>query len=423
MFRTLALLALLAAAARAKDIPIEAIAAAYSTAIPACNGVLFPQLKDGVLAAAKACWGPIDTAVAAPPTQCPADCRAFAAALGPDCWNGFHIATGAVAAAHIAALQGGAALPAAEVAKLQRVADSLTAADPVAHPRVDVAAGIKAPDAAAVAALKKDAAYTAALAAACFPPFLPPSLPAPAPPPTQPVLEEFIFKVFADKMPACTAVLSPASDEVRAAVRVCRATTLSWEVANWTECTDACRAAAALWGADCFTQYNSALAETWARAGAALAGGEKLPPAEVARIQANMDVLTALLPLRWPALNLSAQVEDTDIALGATTAWWSKAYYRPLLALCAPGPSAGPVPAPTPTPAGGGCAREPLPNLTIPSAYDLGAPAPAASAGACCARCARVAGCRAWVLNPKGACQLKSEAAFQYKAMYYAGRA
>jgi hypothetical protein len=66
-------------------------------------------------------------------------------------------------------------------------------------------------------------------------------------------------------------------------------------------------------------------------------------------------------------------------------------------------------------PAAPRCAKEPFPNLTIPSKYNLGAPAPAASTKACCERCAAVAGCRAWTLNPKGACQLKTKNDYQYK--------
>jgi hypothetical protein len=88
-----------------------------------------------------------------------------------------------------------------------------------------------------------------------------------------------------------------------------------------------------------------------------------------------------------------------------------------------PKPTPKPMPTPTPTPTPGGCAAKPLPNLTVPSKFNLGAPAPAASTEACCARCAAAAGCRAWTLNPKGACQLKSEAKFIYQSLYYSGRA
>ncbi len=79
--------------------------------------------------------------------------------------------------------------------------------------------------------------------------------------------------------------------------------------------------------------------------------------------------------------------------------------------------------APPPAPAGGACAAKPRANATIPSKFDLGATAPAPSAGACCARCAKIAACKAWTLNPKGACQLKSADAFQYQVSYVSGRA
>jgi hypothetical protein len=103
---------------------------------------------------------------------------------------------------------------------------------------------------------------------------------------------------------------------------------------------------------------------------------------------------------------------------------WEQRYGEPkgvAIELPAASPDAAGTPTPTPTP--GGCAAKPLPNLTVPSKFDLGAPAPAASTEACCARCAAAAGCRAWTLNPKGACQLKSEAKFIYQSLYYSGRA
>jgi hypothetical protein len=77
--------------------------------------------------------------------------------------------------------------------------------------------------------------------------------------------------------------------------------------------------------------------------------------------------------------------------------------------------AAAPEPVPEPVPAAPRCAKRPFPNATIPSKYNLGPPAPAASTEACCERCAAVTACRAWTLNPKGACQLKSKNDYQYK--------
>jgi hypothetical protein len=372
MLRAVALLALLAAAApaRAKDLPIAAIAAVYSDAIPACNGVLFPQLKAGILAATKACWGPIDTAVDAPPTECPsAECTAFAAALGPECWKDYHLATGAVADALLAALGGGAALTAAEVARMQRLFDNLTAADPKANPRVDVAAGLKAPDAAAVAALKKDVAHAAALGAACLPPY--PPLPPPAAKEEEigglPTHVEAVYKIFADKMPACKGVLDPASAEFN---------TLQWECyysqlfpcpgvwsedasqekchITWPVCTDVCLRGNELWGYDCLNQYYSTNAELWTRLPAALAGGEALAPAEVAALQAFRDDLAARWPERWPALDWSKKLAEGDVGLGASIAWWIKGYFGDFSAECGARAVAAAAPAAAPAAASGG---------------------------------------------------------------------
>jgi hypothetical protein len=84
-----------------------------------------------------------------------------------------------------------------------------------------------------------------------------------------------------------------------------------------------------------------------------------------------------------------------------------------IASLCAAGTGAGAPDAGAP--AAPRCAKRPFPNLTIPSKYNLGPPAPAASTEACCERCAAVAACRAWTLNPKGACQLKTKNDYQYK--------
>jgi hypothetical protein len=87
-----------------------------------------------------------------------------------------------------------------------------------------------------------------------------------------------------------------------------------------------------------------------------------------------------------------------------------------------PTPKPTPKPMPTPTPTPGGCAAKPLPNLTVPSKFNLGAPAPAASTEACCARCAAVPACKGWTLNTKNVCQLKTSGATQYQSGYFSGK-
>jgi len=60
-------------------------------------------------------------------------------------------------------------------------------------------------------------------------------------------------------------------------------------------------------------------------------------------------------------------------------------------------------------------------NATIPSQFNLGKPAQAATTAACCARCAAVAACKGWTLNTKNVCQLKSSGATQYESGYTSG--
>jgi hypothetical protein len=147
---------------------------------------------------------------------------------------------------------------------------------------------------------------------------------------------ESIYEILADDMPACEAVLSPASAELRAAETACDATRLPWQVASWTACTDACSASAKLWGADCLAQWYSVNANLWGRVGAALAGGEALPAADVSKVQAYRDLLLELYPTRYPALDVAAQLEEKNVGLGATLGWHEKGYFEPFLAACGP---------------------------------------------------------------------------------------
>ncbi len=81
-----------------------------------------------------------------------------------------------------------------------------------------------------------------------------------------------------------------------------------------------------------------------------------------------------------------------------------------------------PAPKPSkPSPVGpaGKCATKS--NATIPSQFNLGKPAQAATPAACCARCAAVTACKGWTLNTKGACQLKTSGATQYESNYSSG--
>jgi hypothetical protein len=78
--------------------------------------------------------------------------------MGRHCWSGFHHATNALRAALATAHEGGKELPSAEIAKLQIASDFLTAKDPVANPRVILAAELEAGSAADAAALRKEAA-------------------------------------------------------------------------------------------------------------------------------------------------------------------------------------------------------------------------------------------------------------------------
>jgi hypothetical protein len=363
MPRPAALLLLAAAAAlalapaRAADLPIGAIAATYEIGLgPGCGGVLYPPSAE-LEAAATACWGAIDAAADAPPTECPSDeCRAFAEGMGRQCWFDFHLTANAVRAEMATALEGGKALPAVEVAKLQNVSDFLTAKDPAANPPVDVAAELKAGGAAAAATFRKKAAYAAALEAACRPE-LPPAAPAPAPAAGvdgAPTYEEALAAIYKDELPACKGVLFPASAEFKAAQSTCLGGAW-WEIP--TECPAkgvACLASAPLWGADCLAEFEENLAnKVLFPASAALAGGPAMPAADVAKLQAWRDLLTRTWPAYFPPLDWAAALESGDTAYAAVIGQHAKVHSAQATA-CAAAAGAGPAGAAASPAAAGG---------------------------------------------------------------------
>jgi hypothetical protein len=364
--------ALALAPARAADLPIGAIAAAYELALaPGCGGALYPPSAE-LETAATACWGAVDAAAADPPTACPSDeCRAFAEGMGRYCWDDFHVATAALRVALATALEGGKALPAAEVAKMQNVSDFLTAKDPAANPRSDLAAELEAGDAAAAAAaaaaLRREAAYGAALQAACRPGLAPAPPAAPAPAATLgaagvPTYEEAVAAIFKGDLPSCKDVLFPASAAFKAAQGTCAGA--SWELPS--ACPDkgfVCRASAPLWGAACLAEFEGTTGGVLAAASAALAGGPALPAADAARLQAWRDLLTARVPSAFPPFDWGAALEGGDIAYAAITsvhAEMIKAAATVCAAAAAGAAAAGaPVPSAAAAAAAASCARAP----------------------------------------------------------------
>jgi hypothetical protein len=342
--------ALARAALGFSDLPIGAIAGAYEIGLgTACGGVLFPPSAE-LEAASRECWGTIDAAADAPPTACPSECRAFAEGMGRHCWSGFHLATNALRASLAAAHEGGKELPSAEIAKLQNVSDFLTAKDPVANPRVDLAAELEAGNATDAAALRKEAAYASALEVTCKPEHKPPAAPAPAPAAPAaavgaPTYVEELAAIYQDDLPSCKGVLFPASAEFKAAQRKC-AGGAWWEAP--TECPSkglVCAASAPLWGADCLAEYNQNLARVLAAVSAALVGGPALPAADVAKFQAWRDLLTRVYPTIYPPVDVAKFVERGDAVYAAVLETRVKTY-NALATACAASAGAGPAPAP-----------------------------------------------------------------------------
>jgi hypothetical protein len=378
-----AALALALAPARAADLPIGAIAATYNIALgPGCGPVLYPPSAE-LEAAATACWGAIDAAADAPPTACPSDeCRAFAKGMGKRCWFDFHLTTNALRAALATALEGGKALPSAEVAKMQNVTDFLAAKDPAANPRADLAAALKAGNATAAAALRKEASYAATLEVACRPDLLPAPPAAPAPAATAaagdaPTYVEALAAIYKDEVPACKDVLFPSSAEFKAAQSTC-AGGAWWEIP--TECptkgaaSGACLASAQLWGADCHAEFEGNLANNVLfPASTALAGGQAMPAADVAKLQAWRDLLTRTSPSAFPPLDWAAALESGDIAYAAVMDQHAK-MFEAMATVCAAAARASPAPAPAAAAAGGAAAAA--------AEVASGARAPAAAAAA-----------------------------------------
>jgi hypothetical protein len=146
---------------------LEVVGREYAAAVPACAGLLSPPSAE-LVAAADACWRPLNSAADAPPAACPSpECGAYARALGAACWAEFHAATGGAYAAAADMLTGGKAMPAADMAKLQALEDAIAASDPE-ELSFDVAK-LAAGDAALAAELQRAGAYRKALVAACAP--------------------------------------------------------------------------------------------------------------------------------------------------------------------------------------------------------------------------------------------------------------
>jgi hypothetical protein len=333
MPRPAALLLLAAAAAlaltpaRAMEralLPIDAIAPAFENGLRiSCGDTLFPPSAE-LAAAAKACGAAVDAAA-----ECPsAECRALAEDMGPFCWRGYHHASNALRAAVAAALEGGKVLPPAAVAKLQNVSAALTEEDPAAYPS-GLAAALKAGNATAAAALRKEAAYATALEVACRRDLAaaPPAAPAPAPAAGAdglggaggtPTIQEAVAAIYKDDLPACKGALFPASAELRAAQSTC-AGGVWWEITA-KECPAKgfiCAASAPLWGADCLFEFASTLARVLNETSAALSGGPALPAADVAKFQAWRDLLTRDDPQYWSRLDNAAAMESGDDIVNA----------------------------------------------------------------------------------------------------------
>jgi hypothetical protein len=185
-------------------------------------------------------------------------------------------------------------------------------------------------------------------------------------------------------------------------------------------------------GDACFDAHTAALFKVYSLINATAHARRQLPPSERAFWAAQLAITAEDCPVN---ANVDPDNVDESVLRRAGNVAAAK---RHKYAACVAGPKQSVaeveaavaaavaklpalVAAVVPAPEAPRCAREPFPNLTIPSRYNLGAPAPAASTKACCERCAAVAGCKAWTLNPKGACQLKSKNDYQYKALYYSG--
>jgi hypothetical protein len=144
----------------------------YADKMPACDGILhslpakaekWSRGRDP----ATPCKATINSK--APPTTCPsAVCKAYAAALGPVCFEESHILIKPYADA-AAALTGGPAMPADEVKKLQAVLDALEKIEPIEYPRVELAAALKSGDAELAATFEAEATFLKAFVAACAP--------------------------------------------------------------------------------------------------------------------------------------------------------------------------------------------------------------------------------------------------------------
>jgi hypothetical protein len=371
MARPAALLLLLAAAAmapapaRAADLPVADIAAAFTGIGNPCHNSLLPPSAE-LEAAARACWEAINPADAPPPDQCPADgCRAFAESTGRYCWYFFHLGTNALRAALATALEGGKALPEAEAEKLKSVPGFLPAA------------ALRGVDATAAAALRKEVAYVAALEVACRPAAPAANVPA-AKAGSTPTYVEAVAEIYKDELPACKGVLFPASAEWRVAQSSCGGD-------PWWEAPAACpakgdpafvcAASALLWGAECLAEYNKKHSSARSAASAALSGGPALPAADVAKLQAAYDAILSFDPTH-PALDWAATLEAGDTVLAAVTDNESKVF-ESLATVCEAEVGAG-----LPAAAAAAAAAEAAGPAAAPAEAASGARAPAAAAAA-----------------------------------------
>lgn len=215
---------------------------------------------------------------------------------------------------------------------------------------------------------------------------------------------EVLATEFADKMQACS-VLRPPSDALRAASKAC-VDPIKITDPPPTACPSAaCEALPAAMGADCFAEFWGVSAYVYSAMGAALAGGPALPAAEVPKIQAAID--STLVDPKFPRLDLAAKLASGDAALAAVFKNQG-ASAKAIAAVCAPKAASTPTPTPAPAPAATSCAA-PKRGFSIPHAFDLAAPKPAASAAACCAACGAEPKCAAWAYNGR-ACSLKKAA-------------
>jgi hypothetical protein len=145
---------------------VEAVAAIFQDELPSCKGVLFPASAEFKAAQSKCAGG----AWWEVPTECPAKglvCAASAPLWGADCLAEYNQNLARVLAAVSAALVGGPALPAADVAKFQAWRDLLTRVYPTIYPPVDVATFVERGDAVCVAVLETRVKMYNALATAC----------------------------------------------------------------------------------------------------------------------------------------------------------------------------------------------------------------------------------------------------------------